>query len=200
LNSRFREVVSDENELREIIGRPSYWFQSKIIVRLDARCRRFIASSPFVIIASTGAAGNVDASPKGDPPGFVRVLDDATLAIPDRPGNRRCDTLRNIFENPNVGLIFFVPGKGETLRVAGKASVVRDLAVREPMAQNGRLPELAIVVAVDAAFFHCSKCIRRSKLWDTGPMPSVVGPPAMTGPSGACDTADEDGLPALEDR
>jgi PPOX class probable FMN-dependent enzyme len=193
--NRFHEIVSSEVELRDIIGRPSYWFQSRIITRFDARCRRFIASSPFAIIASTGAAGKVDVSPKGDPPGFVRVLDDTTLAIPDRAGNRRCDTLQNIFGNPDVGLILFVPGKGETLRVSGKAIVVRDLAVREPMAQNGRLPELAIVVALERAFFHCSTCIRRSKLWAAATSPNVEDAPALADLTAASEALDDEGRP-----
>ena len=198
LTNRFQDIVVDENELRQIIGRPSYWFQSRIITRFDARCRRFIARSPFVIIASTGAAGDVDVSPKGDPPGFVQVLDDTTLAIPDRPGNRRCDTLQNILENPNVGLIFFVPGNGETLRVAGKAAVVRDLTVREPMAQNGRLPELAIVIAVERAFFHCSKCIRRSRLWAAATSPNVEDAPPIADLMDAPEALDDEGSAALE--
>src|ERR1700730_8308683 len=168
LRGRFHEVLSDKSEFRRVIGSPSYWFQSKILSGLDRRCRSFIASSPFVIIASSGSAGNLDISPRGDPAGFVQVLDQTTLAIPERPGNRRCDTLNNILENPNVGLIFFIPGKGETLRVAGKAAIVRDLKVRESMALGRRVPELAINVAVERAFLHCSNCIRRSRLWELG--------------------------------
>jgi PPOX class probable FMN-dependent enzyme len=123
------------------------------------------------------AAGVVDASPRGDPAGFVRVLDDATVAIPDRPGNRRCDTLQNILERPGIGLIFLVPGRAGTLRICGRAVVVRDLGMRESLALDGRLPELAIVVDIERAFFHCARCIRRSKLWEAGGLPGFAEPP-----------------------
>jgi uncharacterized protein len=119
-----------------------------------------------VVVATTGRTGHLDLSPKGDPPGFVRVLDEQTLALPDRAGNRRVDSLRNILENPSVGLIFLVPGEGETLRVGGKAAVVRDRGLRESMALNDRVPELALVITVERVFFHCGKCIVRSKLWE----------------------------------
>ena len=177
LRGRFQHVVSDELELRRIIGKPSFWFQSKTLTRLSSGCRDFIAASPFLIIASTAAAGAVDASPRGDPAGFVHVLDDATLAIPDRRGNRRCDTLQNILERPGVGLIFLVPGRAETLRICGRAVVVRDRGMRESLALDGRLPELAIVVAIERAFFHCARCIRRSKLWEAGGLPGSAEPP-----------------------
>ena len=173
LRSRFRHVVSDEFELRRIIGKPSFLFQSKTLTRLSSRCRDFIAASPFLIIASTAAAGAVHASPRGDPAGFVHVLDDATLAIPERRGNRRCDTLQNILERPGVGLIFLVPGSAETLRICGHAVVVRDREMRECLTLGGRLPELVTVVAIERAFFHCARCIRRSKLWEIGGLPGV---------------------------
>jgi uncharacterized protein len=161
-----RDLVTSESELRAIIGRPLPWFQSKMLTRLDRQCRQFIAQSPFVVVASTGDDGQVDLSPKGDPAGFVQVLNDRTLALPDRPGNRRIDTFRNVLKHAGVGLIFFVPGKGETLRVSGKAVIARDRAIRETMAINGRAPELALVVTIERAFFHCAKCIARSKLWE----------------------------------
>jgi PPOX class probable FMN-dependent enzyme len=171
LRSRLQHVVSHEFELRRIIGKPSFWFQSKMLTHLTSGCRDVIAASPFMIIASTGAAGAVDASPRGDPAGFVRVLDDATLAIPDRPGNRRCDALQNILDRPRIGLIFFVRGKIETLRISGHAVVVRDRELRESLALDGRLPDLAVVVGIDRAFFHCARSIRRSKLWEAGGLP-----------------------------
>jgi len=173
LRDRFQHVVSDKFELRRITGKPSIWFQSKTLTRLSSRCRDFIATSPFMIIASTAAAGAVHASPRGDPAGFVHVLDDATLAIPERPGNRRCDTLQNILERPAVGLIFLVPGRAETLRICGHAVVVRDRDMRECLTLGGRLPELVTVVAIERAFFHCARCIRRSKLWEIGGLPGV---------------------------
>lgn len=118
-----------------------------------------------MILASTDAHGNVDVSPKGDPQGFVKIIDKQTLAIPDRPGNRRADSIENILQNTKVGLIFMIPGKTETLRVSGIASIVRDIDLRDSMAVRDRSPEFVIVVDVKEAFFHCSKCMIRSKLW-----------------------------------
>src|SRR5579871_4855108 len=156
---QFDEIVTSEQELRKIAGQPSFWFQGKVLARLDAQCRRFVAQSPFIVMASSGADGRMDASPKGDEPGFVRILDDTTLAVPDRPGNRRFDTFQNLLRNANIGLIFFVPGRRETLRIGGKALIVRDRALRETMASKGRLPELATVVLIERAWFHCGSCI-----------------------------------------
>jgi PPOX class probable FMN-dependent enzyme len=159
-------VITTETELRKVVGPANRWFTSKILHRLDRRCQAFIAASPFVVVGSTNSLGMVDLSPKGDRAGFVRSLDDATLAIPDRRGNRRVDTFHNVLQNPGVGLIFFVPGQRETLRVTGRALIVRDQNIRGTMMDNGRVPELAMIVIVERAFFHCGKCISRSDLWD----------------------------------
>jgi PPOX class probable FMN-dependent enzyme len=165
-DQRFGEVITTESELREIVGLANRWFTSKILHRLDRHCRAFIAASPFVVIGSTDPLGMVDLSPKGDRAGFVKSLDDATLAVPDRRGNGRVDTFHNLLQNPGVGLIFFVPGRRETLRVTGRAMIVRDQDIRRTMMDNGRMPELAMIVTVEKAFFHCGKCITRSNLWD----------------------------------
>ena len=165
-NQRFDEVIRTESELRKIVGPANRWFTSKILTRLDRRCQEFITASPFVVIGSTDPLGMVDLSPKGDRAGFVRCLDGATLAIPDRRGNGRVDTFHNVLHNSGVGLIFFVPGLRETLRVAGRALLVRDQAIRGAMTEGGRMPELAMIVNVERAFFHCGKCITRSKLWN----------------------------------
>lgn len=162
---QFHDVITTQEQLRATVGKPNFWTQSKILNRLDVHCRRFIAKSPFVVVASAGAEGQVDTSPKGDEPGFVRILDDVTLALPDRAGNRRFDTFQNLLQNPNVGLIFFVPGRRDTLRIGGQALIVRDLALRQSMALKGRVPELATVVSIERAYFHCGSCIARSKLW-----------------------------------
>jgi PPOX class probable FMN-dependent enzyme len=132
-----------------------------------------------VLIASSDVNGDVDVSPKGDPPGFVQVLDDRTLAIPDRPGNRRADTFRNILQNPKVGLFFLIPGKQETLRVSGTAMIVRDGWLRERMAIQGKRPDFAIVVTVEEAFMHCAKCIIRSKFWEMEQWPDVAELPSL---------------------
>ena len=162
---RFADTVTTLNELRAVIRPPSELVTAKETAVLDEYCRDFIARSPFVLIASTDGEGSIDISPKGDPPGFVRVLDDTTLAIPDRPGNHRADTFVNIVQHPYVGLIFLIPGTKNTLRVRGRATIVRDLELRESMAIEGRTPEVALVVDLTTAYFHCAKCIIRSELW-----------------------------------
>lgn len=167
LRSRFSEVVTNEAQFRAVTGSPSELVTKKELSVIDAHARAFIAKSPFVLVGTSGADGRMDMSPKGDPPGFVQVLDERTLAIPDRLGNRRADTFINLLANDRIGLIFLIPGKQETLRVGGRAIIVRDLSLREGMAVGERLPDFAIVVAVavDQMFFHCAKCVIRSKLW-----------------------------------
>ncbi|WP_426443380.1 MSMEG_1061 family FMN-dependent PPOX-type flavoprotein [Bradyrhizobium genosp. P] len=166
LHQRFSEVITTESDLRKIVGPANRWFTSKILNKLDGRCRNFVAASPFVVVGSVDSFGFVDLSPKGDSAGFVRCVDDATLAIPDRRGNRRVDTFHNVLGNSRVGLIFFVPGQRETLRVTGQAIIVRDQNIRNMMVDDGRVPDLAMIVAVEKAFFHCGKCIMRSGLWN----------------------------------
>lgn len=163
--SGFEGIITAMDEIRSVLGEPPPPVLAKVIDRLDDVCQAFIARSPFVVIASASAAGQLDLSPKGDPAGFVRVLDDKHVAIPDRPGNRRVDTFHNLLENPYLGLLFLIPGKTETLRVSGEARIVRDPTVRAAMAVKGRIPEFAIVVYVERAFMHCPKCMVRSQLW-----------------------------------
>ena len=176
---QFKDVITDHAQFRELMGEPPPPCVAKTIASLDRHCRAFIARSPFVLIASASARGRMDVSPKGDAPGFVRVLDDKTLAVPDRPGNRRADTFMNVLENPRVGLIFFVPGKNETLRVSGGATIVRDAELRESMAARGKTPDFALAVDVEEVFFHCSKCIVRSSLWIPQAWPSLDGLPSL---------------------
>jgi PPOX class probable FMN-dependent enzyme len=175
----FSEIVTTEEQVRAIIGAPNERVLKKEIARLDAHAKAFIEKSPFVLIASSDASGKLDVSPKGDPAGFARVLDDASLIIPDRLGNRRADTLLNILHNPRVGLLFMVPGKQETLRVNGRALIVRDSTVREALAVNGKPPELAIVVTVEQVYMHCAKCMIRSKLWEPLAWPDQSGLPSL---------------------
>lgn len=177
--SGFNDVVTSLDEIRNIIGEPPPPVIAKVIDRLDELCRAFIAQSPFVVIASANAAGQLDISPKGDPAGFVHVLDDKHLAIPDRPGNRRIDTFQNLLENPHLGLLFIIPGKKETLRVRGEARIVRDKSLREAMAVKGNIPEFAIVVHVERAFMHCPKCMVRSQVWNPESWPDHSGLPAI---------------------
>lgn len=179
LDPRFAEIVSSESELRALIGHPKEVVLKGRLGALDDHCRAYIAKSPFVIVASADGEGGIDVSPKGDPPGFVRVLDDSTLAIPERPGNRRADTFSNLLENPHVALIFLIPGKQETLRVSGTAIIVRDRWLRDQMAIAGKTPELALVVAIDEVSIHCAKCVIRSKLWDPRHWPDLEGVPSL---------------------
>ena len=175
---QFAEPVTSEEQLRAVTGWPAPRAIRKEITTLEVHCRAIIAKSPFVLISSCDAEGRLDVSPKGDPPGFVQVLDGVTLAIPDRPGNRRADTFRNVLQNPRVGLLFLVPGRNETLRVNGHATIVRDLELRERMTVNGKRPELALVVSAEEVFVHCGKCMLRSGLWEREGRPDVSGLPS----------------------
>ncbi len=165
--SPFKHVIQNEAELREILGYAGQAAREKVQPEIDEICRAFIEQSPFVLLGTMDANGNMDVSPKGDPAGFVQVMDSKTLLIPDRPGNRRGDTLSNILQNPNIGMLFLVPGRRDTLRVNGVAQIVRDEDVRQRFVMQGKVPIFVIVVTVKEAFFHCTKCILRSELWSS---------------------------------
>lgn len=158
--------IPNHEALRAHMGQVSAMAERKMLYRLDVHCRRFIALSPFLVIATADAEGRVDASPRGDPPGFVRVLDDVTLLLPDRPGNNRVDSFGNILSAPGVGLIFFVPGIDETLRVNGQASLLTDADALASSEVLGRVPKTGMLIRMDEAFFHCAKALKRSRLWD----------------------------------
>ena len=162
----FRHVVTSESELRELVGSPSERALKKDVAVLDEHCRAFIARSPFLLLATASGSGTCDVSPKGDAPGFVRVLDDRRLVIPDRPGNKRLDGMRNLLQNPHVGTIFLIPGREETLRVNGRASIIRDAEILELLTAHDKRPLVAIGVEVEECFFHCPKAFRRAGLWD----------------------------------
>ena len=153
--------------IREVYGEVSTLARDKVMKRLDEHATAFIARSPFLVLGTADARGRQDVSPRGDPPGFVRVLDDRTLAIPDRPGNRRIDSLLNIASHPNVSLLFLVPGFDDTLRVNGTAQISRDPSILQELAVGGRPALSVLVVAVDEVFMHCAKAFIRSHLWDT---------------------------------
>jgi PPOX class probable FMN-dependent enzyme len=165
--SAFKQVIQNESELRAILGYAGKTAGNKVIPEMDDICRAFIAKSPFLLLGSTNADGDMDVSPKGDPAGFVQVMDNKTLLIPDRLGNARGDTLSNILQNPHVGMLFLVPGRRDTLRVNGTAQIVRDEDVRERFIMQGKMPMFVIAVTVKEAFFHCTKCVVRSGLWAT---------------------------------
>jgi PPOX class probable FMN-dependent enzyme len=160
------DQITDSTSLRAHFGAVSPLAEAKTLHRLDQYCRDFIALSPFVVLATADAEGNMDASPRGDAPGFVTVLDDISLLLPDRPGNRRVDSFNNIVANPGVGLLFMVPGIGETVRVNGTARLTTDPELLAGCAAQGKVPTAGLLVTVREAFFHCGKALIRSKLWD----------------------------------
>jgi uncharacterized protein len=159
-------IISDEQTLRSLFPPTHTLAKIKALDHLDVHAKAFVARSPFLCIGTQTADGRADVSPRGDPAGFVKILDDRTMLIPDRPGNNRLDTLANIIANPVVGLLFMVPGFDETLRVNGTARLTRDPDLLTQLAVNDRQPTLAIVVSVDEVFLHCAKAFRRSRLWD----------------------------------
>jgi uncharacterized protein len=175
----FDQVVASEHELREIVGTPGHRAALKERPMLDHHCRAFIARSPFLLMATAGADGRCDVSPKGDAPGFVRVLDDRRLVIPDRPGNKRLDGMVNLITNPYVGLIFIVPGRDETLRINGRAWITRDPDLLRECTVHGKTPLLAVGVEVEQSFLHCAKAFLRSHLWKHDEWPSRDVLPSM---------------------
>jgi PPOX class probable FMN-dependent enzyme len=171
----FSDVVTSEAELRAFLGEANDVARRKERPALDHHARAFIARSPLVLLGTADGHGRCDVSPKGDAPGFVLVLDDRHLAIPDRPGNRRLDGMRNLLENPHVGLLFLIPGKEETLRVNGRACIVRDEPLLARMAVGGKRPRCAIGVEVEEVFLHCAKAFKRSRAWDSRAWPDLTG-------------------------
>jgi len=173
-----RYLVSDTAELAALYNPPRERSVRKQIDHLDEHCRAFIAASPLVIIGTRGN-GLGDTSPRGDVAGFVRVADDHTLLIPDRPGNNRLDNLRNIMENPAVALLFLVPGLSETFRVNGEALISRDPALLASFAVQGRLPRTVLVVRVKEAYIHCSKALVRADLWNPAKFAAAAAVPSF---------------------
>jgi hypothetical protein len=171
--------ITSEAQLRELLGEPIERVAKKERTALHAHDRAWIARSPFCLLATAGADGTCDVSPKGDPAGFVHVLDDTTLAIPDRPGNRRADGFRNLLANPHVGLLFLVPGREETLRVNGRARLLREAPFFDELTVRGHRPTLALVVHVEQVFFHCAKAFKRAALWQPESWPERDALPSM---------------------
>ena len=161
-----RPGISDEAALRTLIGEPADLTRGKVSDRVNDLTRQFIERSPFLCLATSAPDGTCDVSPRGDPAGFVRILHERQLLIPERPGNRLADSLRNILRNPNVGLLFLIPGVGDTLRVNGRATIVDDPGLLEGSAVEGKTPKLGLLIEIDEVFTHCSKAFLRSQLWD----------------------------------
>lgn len=175
----FKDIVTSREELRAIFGAPGERAVLKERPHLDGHTREFIARSPFVLLATSDRGGRCDVSPKGDAPGFVMVLDDTHLVIPDRVGNNRIDGLINIVENPHLGMIFLIPGREDTLRVNGRACIIRDGEILSRLEVQGKQPKVAIGVEVEECFLHCAKAFKRSGLWDRERWPDVAGLPSM---------------------
>ena len=165
LESRPFAEVTSASELRAILGEVAPRAVTKNRPRLHERDKEWLAASPFCLVATADANGRCDVSPKGDPPGFTLILDDTTIAIPERKGNRRADGFHNILANPHVGLIYLVPGRTDTLRINGRARLVREAAFFDRMVVKGHRPTLAVVVEIEEVFFHCAKAFMRAALW-----------------------------------
>jgi len=170
-----RREVNSVDELRAIVGQPDQYVANKVKDRLSPIQRDWLAHSPLGFVATTDADGRVDVSPKGDPPGFVHVIDDTTIAIPERPGNKRVDGYRNVLERPHVGTLFLIPGRGDTLRINGTARILADADYFDAMTVKGKRPILALEIDVEEVFFHCAKAFLRSDAWD----PSTWNPTAI---------------------
>jgi uncharacterized protein len=159
-------VITDEERLRELIGTPQPTVLLKLSDRLNSLTAQFIERSPFVCVATACPEGGLDVSPRGDPAGFVRILDERTLLMPDRPGNRIADTLTNLLKDARIGLLFLIPGVGDTFRVNGTAVIVDDPELLEPCAVEGKVPKLGVLIKIEEAYTQCSKALVRSELWN----------------------------------
>ncbi|GIF64412.1 phosphohydrolase [Asanoa ishikariensis] len=158
-------AVTSHEQLRALLGQPGKRVLEKDRKELHQRDRDWLAASPFVLLATSGADGTCDVSPKGDPAGFALVLDDTTIAIPERPGNKRADGFHNIIDNPHVGLIFLIPGRDDTLRINGRATILSDAPWFDDMVVKGHRPVFALRVEIEQIFYHCAKAFLRSELW-----------------------------------
>ncbi|TCC30051.1 pyridoxamine 5'-phosphate oxidase family protein [Kribbella speibonae] len=167
--------ITTQEELREIVPQPLAAAAGKARKELHDLDREWLAASPFCLVATSAEDGTCDVSPKGDPAGFTKILDASTIAIPERAGNRRVDGFTNILSNPHVGLIYFLPGRGDTLRINGRARIVREAPFFDEMVVKGNRPQLALLVEIEEIFHHCSKAFLRSQLWK----PETWNPDAM---------------------
>ena len=171
-------IISRE-ELRRVYKPAGDVSLRKELKALDGHCVSFIGRSPFVLIGTSDGKGHADVTPKGDRPGFVAVLDNRTIAIPDRPGNNRLDTLENLLVEPSIGLLFLIPGMDETLRINGRAKITADDALRMRFEVDGKLPQAVILIEVEAAYMHCAKAFMRSQLWHPETWPDRASLPTL---------------------
>jgi PPOX class probable FMN-dependent enzyme len=172
-------IIDSHEALRELVGESSPTTQQKVLDRIDGHARTLIEHSPFVLLATSAPDGSCDVSPRGDPAGSVLVLDDRTLVLADRPGNKLIDSFRNILDNPHAGLLFLVPGMNETLRINGRATLVSDAPYFDQLVVKGKRPRLAVVVEVEELFMHCAKAFLRSSLWKPETWPERSALPSL---------------------
>jgi uncharacterized protein len=191
----FKSVVASTEELRELVGEPSELARKKVIHFIDDHCREFISKSPFLALATSDENGCCDVSPRGDEKGFVLVLNEQFLVIPERTGNRRVDSLNNILYNPQIGLLFLIPGLIETLRINGKATIIKDEDILDKLSVKGKRPTVGIAVEVEECFLQCGKALKRSNLWE-----SSFWLPKEELPSGAKILADHAKLPGIDEQ
>ncbi|WP_157800984.1 MSMEG_1061 family FMN-dependent PPOX-type flavoprotein [Bacillus solitudinis] len=165
MTSFINNQIQTEEELRDIVGQKNPFLSQKVRDFLDEEFIHFLSLSQFVVIATSDDKGNFDASPRGDSPGFVHIYDETHIILPERTGNRRVDSMVNLIHNPGIGLIFFIPGVEDTLRINGKAVITSDQELLKPMTQKGKIPSLGVVVTIEECFIHCSKSFKRSNFW-----------------------------------
>lgn len=178
-NTFTKDIITSTDELRVILGEPSKRAKAKVIHKLDEHCRTLLKHARFLVISTSNEDGSCDASPRGDAPGFVHIIDDHHIVIPERPGNKRIDSLQNIVSNPHVGLLFMIPGMEETLRINGNAHITRNQELLEKLEANQKVPQFGIVVEIQEIYIHCAKAFIRSKLWDTKTWPNRNELPSM---------------------
>jgi PPOX class probable FMN-dependent enzyme len=179
MEADFEEIITTQERLREIIGEPSHRILGKAIDHVDEICAKYIAASPYILVASRGADGLLDQSPKGDAAGFVHVLNSKTLIVPDRFGNKRVDTFENLLVHPEIALFFIIPDYAFTLRVSGKGKIVRDQALQAKLGINSKEPNLLMAVTVEETFLHCAKSIARANLWKPEKWPDISEVPSL---------------------
>ncbi|MDQ0254041.1 PPOX class probable FMN-dependent enzyme [Evansella vedderi] len=172
MGNHFHHIIQSEAELLSLLGEPSDLAKNKVITSLDEQCIQFLNRAPFLVVATSNREGQCDVSPRGDAPGFVYVIDEKTILIPERKGNKRADSMKNILETSHVGLQFFIPGLEETLRINGEAVLITDIKWLEKMEVQGQIPAVAIAVTITECFIHCAKAFKRSELWKPSTWPA----------------------------
>ncbi|WP_275647001.1 MSMEG_1061 family FMN-dependent PPOX-type flavoprotein [Cytobacillus sp. S13-E01] len=172
------DAIASEEELREIVGTPHEYVIKKSVSVLDEHCKRFVEMSPLFFLSTSNSEGDCDVSPKGDYPCGIQIINNKQLVIPDRPGNRRVDSIINILSNPHVGLLFLIPGLEEVLRINGRATIIKNTEILNNMNLNGKPPLLGIGVDIEECFIHCSRALKKSKIWNTDTWPNKADIPS----------------------